>query len=160
GLAQAGSGGAEAGGHGGGGVRAAVQQGGDAGPDPGPGGRAVLGEQAPGGVPQGLADVDQGADDRDGDAAGGGLGRGLGDLVPVVLVPVGQRDPPHLAGRVAAVGLGEDGGYHLGGRRGHARGQPLALGPGARRAGTGAQDVPGGTRGRGDGEHGAGGGHP
>ena len=65
---------------------------------------------------------------------GGGLRLDLPDLV---LVAVGQRDPGPLMVRVAAAGLGEGGGYHVGGISGHARGQPLAGGPGGRRAGTG-----------------------
>src|ERR1700730_13706341 len=131
-----GSGGGAQGGRDGGGV--AVQDFGGAVADPGAGVGAGVGEQAPGGVPQGLDDGDEVADDRDGDAAGGGLGADPGDLV---LVAVGQRDPGPFLCRVAAAGFGERGGHDVGGVGGHAGGQPLAGGCRAGPAGAGSQDV-------------------
>src|SRR5215831_13833394 len=124
---------------------AAVQDGPEAVPDPGSRLGAGFGIEAPGGVPEVLGDVDDVDGDGDGDAAGGGLGADPPDLV---LVPVGQRDPGPLTVRVAAVGPGKGGGRHLGGAGGDAGGQPLARGPGSRRAGAGVQDV---VRGAGDG---------
>ncbi len=70
-------------------------------PDPRSRVRAGLGEQAPGGVPEALDDVDEVADDGDGDVAGGGLGLDAADLVDVA---VGQRDPGALAGAPPAGG--------------------------------------------------------
>src|SRR3984885_8457987 len=82
GLGQGGGVGAQGGG-------GAVQDGGGAVADPGAGAGAGFGEEGPGGVPEVFQDVDEVADDGEGDAAGGGLGLELPDLV---FVPVGQRD--------------------------------------------------------------------
>src|SRR6185437_16077551 len=61
--------------------------------------------EAPGRLPQVLDDVDEVDHDRDGDAAGGGLGP---DPVQLAGVAVGQRDPGPAVIRVAAFGLVED----------------------------------------------------
>ena len=93
--------------------------------DPFLGGGLALVEEGPGGLPQVFEHVDEVDDDRDGDAAAGGLG---GDGLDLGVVAVDQDRPFPLVLRVTAFGLvegrGDDGGDVVGDRGG----QPLAPG--------------------------------
>ena len=99
------------GGEGGGdGLRAAVQDAQQLPVGPLAGGGGVAGVQGGGGLAEVAADVDVIDQDRDLQAAFGGLGLDGGDLL---LVPVDEEDPLADALRVAAVGLVERGRDHV-----------------------------------------------
>src|ERR1035437_4759040 len=93
--------------------------------DPFLGGGLALVEKRPGGLPAVFQDVDEVDDDRDGDAAAGGLG-GYG--LDLGVVPVDQDDPFPLVTGVAALGLIERGGDDGGDVVGDRGGQPLVPG--------------------------------
>ena len=95
------------GGEGGGdGLRAAVQDAQQLPVGPLAGGGRAAGVQGGGGLAEVAADMDVIDQDRDLEAASGGLGLDGGDLL---LVPVGEEDPLPDPLRVAAVGLVECG---------------------------------------------------
>ena len=91
--------------------------------DPFLGGGLALVEEGPGGLPQVFEDVDEVDDDRDRDAAGGGLG---GDGLDLGVVAVDEDGPFALVTWVAALGLVEGGGDDGGDVVGDRGGQPLA----------------------------------
>ena len=91
--------------------------------DPFLGGGLALIEEGPGGLPQVFQDVDEVDDDRDRDAAAGGLG---GDGLDLGVVAVDEDGPFPLVLRVAALCLAERGGDDGGDVIGDRGGQPLA----------------------------------
>ena len=91
--------------------------------DPFLGGGLALAEEGPGGLPEVFEDVDEVDDDRDRDAAPGGLG---GDGLDLGVVAVDEDGPFALVLRVAALGLVEGGGDDGGDVVGDRCGQPLA----------------------------------
>src|SRR5580658_7967544 len=89
--------------------------------DPVLGGRVARRAEAPGCFPQVFQHVDEIDQDRDGDAAGGGLAADHVDLVPV---SVHQRDPGPVMAGITAFGLVEDLGDGGGAARGDLHGVP------------------------------------
>src|ERR1019366_2986121 len=91
--------------------------------DPFLGGGLAFAEEGPGGFPQVFQDLDEVDDNRDRDAAGGGL---RGDGLDLRAVAVHEHGPFPVVARVAALGLAEGGGDDGGDIVGDRSGQPLA----------------------------------